>query len=163
MYVASDWHLHATRDPQAYKGQHFSCCRWKSFHGKVETQQQQQCLPSAAKRQHIFFFLKVKVLNFMCLENSFPKKINAKFCSLNIISKVNRVILVLLDYDLVFLLYCTLSYTMSTTETKTATRSNDALPTSLPMCACGGGREMLAFKLAYTRWVWIKLHRETLK
>lgn len=87
----------------------------------------------------------------MCLENSFPKKINAKFCSLNIISKVNRVILVLLDYDLVFLLYCTLSYTMSTTETKTATRSNDALPTSLPMCACGGGREMLAFKLAYTR------------
>lgn len=36
----------------------------------------------------------------MCLGNSFPKKTNAKFCSLNIISKVNRVISVLLDYDL---------------------------------------------------------------
>lgn len=91
-------------------------------------------------RDNTFFFLKVKVLNFMCLENSFPKKINAKFCSLNIISKVNRVILVLLDYDLVFLLYCTLSYTMSTTETKTATRSNDVLPTS-PAHVCMWGRK----------------------
>lgn len=84
----------------------------KSFPGKVDTEQNKKSnachlLPI----DNTFFFLKVeKVTNFMFLKNSFPDKTKAKILFTKIL-KMNRIILILLDYDLVLVLYCTLSYT----------------------------------------------------
>lgn len=78
----------------------------------------------------------------MCLENSFPKKTNAKFCSLNIISKVNRVILVLLDYDLFS--YYTVLYPLQSLQLKQKQQPDQMMPSQphLPhVCMWGVGRE----------------------
>lgn len=87
----------------------------------------------------------------MCLENSFPKKTNAKFCSLNIISKVNRVISVLLDYDLFS--YSVL-YPIQSLQLKQKQQPDQMMPSQphLPhVCMCVWRREMLAFKQVYIR------------